>query len=207
MGIEIVDLHSVRTDLLTKGPVLDTGCRGFRFAEWFAKRGHPVVMMDPAPDVEPPKSLYDTATWHQFIKAALVGPAYPKSMRLRMTRDAEARHITHAAQEGDPVIDCVTIQDVMGNSVLGQNIAQWDVVKLNIEGAELDVLADWPGPIARQIVVSFHLHCPQGGSEADVARVMEHMARWYTPVQHVKDARYGAGINYWDTVLVLKELA
>lgn len=202
MKLEVVDLHSFAPELLTRGVVLDTGCRGFRFGMHFLSLGHPVVFMDPALDVIPPREIYDAATWASHLGCALVAPGYPKTMRLRMTSDPEARHITHAVHEGDPVVPCMTIQEVMTTL----SIQQFDLVKLNVEGAEYDVLGQWPGPVARQIVVSFHEHTDRGRGDAAIQRIVEHLGEWYTPVRHEFDERYCAGRNAWDSVFVLKEL-
>ena len=48
--------------------------------------------------------------------------------------------------------------------------SHWDVVKLDCEGAEYDVLLDWPGPIAEQITVEFHEHTGANVKGPDVYR-------------------------------------
>lgn len=85
-------------------------------------------------------------------------------------------------------------------------INTWDLVKLNIEGAEYDILSQWPGPIAKQIVVSFHEHTSEGRGGSEVGRIMEHLGKWYQVIQHVNEPRYGCASNWWDTVLVQKGL-
>ena len=201
MKLEIIDNHSVAVDLLTDLPVLDAGCRGFKFTEHFAKRGHTVVALDPAPGIEVPN--IEGTRWSYFYPWALVGPTQPKRAYLRMTEDAEARHLTNAPKEGDPAIECKSIAEIMDYC----KIAQWDLVKLNVEGSEYDILAQWPGEIARQIVVSFHEHTGNRRGEAAIEGIVEHLGRWYAPAQHVFDERYCAGRNAWDSVFVLKELS
>jgi len=180
--IEIIDNHSVRTDLLTGGPVLDAGCRGNRFGDWFRERGHDTWGLDPAPDSD---------AEHKY---ALVEPSQGWQVRLVMTKDKEARHV-------GPV-------GILVNSFsIGEfPIKLWDVVKLNIEGSEYGVLAQWPGPIARQIVCSFHEHTPQGQGEEKIAEIIKHMEQWYTVLQHTKEPRYGCHKNYWDTLMILRGL-
>jgi len=200
--VEIIHEHSVRTDLLSKLPVLDAGCLGFGFGFELAKRGHPVVFLDPAPDIEPPVNTFDLPLWASFSRTALVGRGYPPRMRLRMTHDRQARHLTHASYEGDPLVDTITLPALMASL----HIEQWDVLKLDIEGAEYDVLMAIDGPIARQISVEFHEHCfPRG--DAAIARVVEHLGQWYVPVRHEKDKRHCLPENWWDSLFVLRELA
>ena len=81
----------------------------------------------------------------------------------------------------------------------------WDIVKMNCEGAEYEILSAWPGPISRQIVVSYHEHYRPRG-DAYIGGVRAHLSKWYAVVRHEKDARYYAGPNYWDDVYVLKGL-
>ena len=203
MKLEVFDNHSVVVDLLTKRPVLDAGCRGFAFSLALASRGCPIVALDPDPSVTIPYALYNTPTWHHFIRSALVGECHPRMARLRMTTDAEARYVTHAQQEGDPLISCVTLSDLMKRV----GVDQWDIIKLNVEGSEYDILSDIRGPVSRQIVVSFHEHTPQGRGDGAVAAIVEHLRQWYAVVQHEKEPRYCCPANWWDSVFVLKELA
>lgn len=183
--IAVVDNHSVRTDLLEGLPVLDAGCRGDRFGDWFRQKGHRVVGLDPAPDVE------------EGLKLALVGAQRAENhANLVMTADKEARHIGVGA---GVLVETVTISELMAR----EHILNWDVVKLNIEGSEIEVLEAWPGAIARQVVVSFHLHTGRQ-TEPDVGRALRWMRQWYDVAQHVKEPRYGCGPNYWDTLLIRK---
>lgn len=202
MKLEIVDLHSVAVDLLQRGPILDVGCRGFRFMDHFSRLGHPVVGLDPAPDIKPP--MFDHCSqWNYFYPWGLVAPGHPRRSHLRLTDDPEARHLTNAPKEDDPVIECRTIEEVMKEV----QISQWDLVKLNAEGSEYDILKNWPGPITRQLVVSFHEHTERRRGEPAIQAIVEHLAQWYAPIRHEFDERYCAGRNAWDSVFALKELA
>lgn|SRR3990167_2010013 len=203
MKLEIIDNHSVALDLLTKGPVLDAGCRGFRFSEYFAKLGHTVVMMDPSPDTVVPTKFQDFPAPKYFFPQALVAPDAPRSASLRMTDDAEARHVVYQGIAGDPAIRCMSINEVMDQS----SVKQWDLVKLNIEGSEYGILRQWPGPIARQVVVSFHEHTNRRMGDTAIQEIMDHLAKWYVPIRHEFDERYCAGRNAWDSVVCLRELA
>ena len=190
--LEVIDNHSVATGLLRGGPVLDAGARGFRFSKWFAERGHEVYAVDPSPDITCPEYV------RHFDRVALLGlhEHYHHFVNLEMdSPDKEAWFVTP------------------GGTVPAWNIHNWgwtetnpwDLVKLNIEGAEFGVLKTWPGPIARQIVASFHQHCPHAKrSEEEIASVVAHLEQWYETVRHVKDDRYCAGPNYWDSIWVLR---
>ena len=200
--IEVIAEHSIRTDLLTNLPVLDAGCSGFAFFDAMSKRGHPVVGLDPAPDCVPPECLFERTPWSYFFPSALVAPGHAPSARLRMTADKQARHLTNAAQEGDPVVHCTTLQALMESL----HIDLWDAVKLDIEGGEYAVLNAWPGPVARQVSVEFHEHlAPHAKEEYDA--IFAHLGRWYKIVSHEKTKRHCLNENFWDTLLVLRGIA
>lgn len=201
MKLETIAEHTIAPDLLTGGFVLDAGCLGFEFGLEFCRRGHPVVFVDPAPDIEPPASLFDLPKWANFVRGAVVGEGYPSKMPLRMTADKQARHLTNAAKEGDPMVTTTTLHNLMRE----MNVEQWDVLKLDIEGAEHDVLMSIEGPIARQLTVEWHEHCAPKG-DAAIQAVVDHLSRWYVPVQHAKDKRHCLPENWWDSLFVLRDL-
>ena len=193
--IEVIDNHSVRIDLLQKGPVLDAGCRSFRFAQWFYARGHQVVALDPSPEILEMASIDgDSKNSFQFFRRGLVANEQ-STYRLVMTDDPEARYLSHDKGESVKTAEV----DALG-------FDHWDVVKLNIEGSEYEILANWLGPIANQLVVSFHEHTPQGQGEAKIAEIIKHLSQWYEVFNHKKEKRYGCSENYWDSQFILKEL-
>lgn len=198
MNILTVDNHSFREDLLTKGPVLDVGCRGFRFAKFFADRGHSVTAMDPGEEnIGHPRIA--------FLPLALVADMHDgrDQGKLVLTSDPEARYVVPAWRDVDCAsksVGCVDVNFLM-NSLC--HVDKFDLVKLNCEGAEFDILNRLERPIARQIVVSFHEHVgtARRGEEA-VNELVQKLGKWYDVVRHEWDERYCAGRNAWDTVLV-----
>ena len=199
--IEVIDNHSVRTDLLRPGRgVLDVGCRGFVFARAMRDRGMKVIALDPDPGIV--DLAIDGVT---LMRKALIGDTSAGSV-LVMHPDPEARHVAPAAVNTSfPVVpvECMTLRQL--NDKLG--MVEWDLVKLNCEGAEYDIILGWPGAVARQIVVSFHEHTPQKRGKTTVKQCVERLRQWYEPVQHVESARYGAGMNWWDSLFVAREIA
>ena len=190
MQIAIVEHYSVALDMLDDLSVLDAGSRGGAFGRFFRHRCHPVIALDPDP-------LSDEAE-----RLALVGPAdNGKTLNLVLTSDPEARYVS-AKSKGDlslPV-ECISIEALMAK----HEVKHWDVVKLNIEGSEFDVLANWPGMISNQIVVSFHEHAHPRGDDA-IEGVMAHLDKWYARVRHIKEPRYGCSANWWDTLVIRKD--
>lgn len=85
----------------------------------------------------------------------------------------------------------------------------WEVVKLDCEGAEYEILEEWPGPVARQITVEFHDRLgrnPEAEPERYYARLMERIGHWYDVILHRQTRPPWGGLpTYWDSLFVLKQ--
>lgn len=196
--IEVIDNHSVRTDLLTGGPVLDAGARGFVFSKWFADRGHEVWAVDPAPDIKPPNLGNNFILIRKGIASRT--DTVPQWYLNTLVDPGAAFLTTH--NNCGPAVEVNTLDTFLQGEI-------FDVVKLNVEGAEYGILNEWRilrNRQPRQIVVSFHEHTRMAQGRAECDRLIDKMRKWYTPIQHVWDERYCAGFNYWDTVLVRNDL-
>ena len=194
MILETISEHTVAVDLLTGGPVLDAGARGFVFSKWFADRGHHVMAVDPSPDLGEsyPPSL-------TFVRAALVASGNPSVMSLEISGDPGAWHLSDIIGHTSLLVPTVNIDKL-------RIMDDWDVIKLDIEGSEYDVLMTWPGPIANQITVEFHEHTARKRGDKAIQDIVDHLSQWYKPVQHEKTQAQCAGWNYWDSLFVLKSL-
>lgn len=192
--ILVVDNHSVVPGLLTGGPVLDAGARGFVFAKWFGDRGHTVIAVDPSPDIateEPSRNVF-------VKKFALVGRGYPKLMSLEMGNDPNAWHIKYDGSFDSVPVETITLDDLP---------YKWDLIKLNIEGSEYDILDQIDGPIARQIVFSFHEHTGRHRGRRECDRIIDKLRKWYDVHNQTWEQRYGCRENYWDILCTERGLS
>lgn len=191
--------HTIDIDRLPDAPVvLDVGARGFGFTrEVLALRpAAKVIALEPDPTIGQPGYPGLCVLLH----TALVHEPYPY-----------VRYVSFSTGEGNFVGDAIvpfssacmvpaiTITQLMDRL----RIKHWDVVKLDCEGSEFGILANWPGPIADQISVEFHDGImPDRASE--VPKILEHLAQWYDVVQHERTPiGPGPTWGYWDSLLVL----
>ena len=97
---------------------------------------------------------------------------------------------------GDEV-EMVTIQEFSRR----YDIEFWDIIKLDIEGAEIEAILAMDRPMAKQITVEFHLHCGQTFEMIDKAVTHLHKLGYRT-IQHEMSDRHCAGENYWDSLFI-----
>jgi hypothetical protein len=81
----------------------------------------------------------------------------------------------------------------------------FDLVKLDIEGAEFDVLEHWPGPVATQLSIEFHDAFDKRFYDAAYfERLFAGPLADYRVVQHEAMREPYPDIGHWDSLLVLK---
>jgi FkbM family methyltransferase len=204
--VETVYDHTYRVDLMKRNDaVLDVGAWKFDFSCAMSQRGYIVTAMDPLPNAEPPQGI-------RFIKKALVGPEQVGAHHLAAFDNGAADYLLFPGVARPSIgevemVDCIDIKEVMEQT----GVKKWGLVKLNCEGAEWDILANWPGPIAKQINVSFHEHTPLHPEDLEGAyqHILAHLQELgYVPFIHQRSRRHGFFEKFfWDSLFILKELA
>jgi hypothetical protein len=75
---------------------------------------------------------------------------------------------------------------------------------MDIEGAEKDVIWDLDSPPAKQLSIEFHLHTKVYPESAIKEMEDKLLSLGYFPVKHDKTSAHGCGMNYWDSLWILK---
>jgi FkbM family methyltransferase len=164
--MEIIDGHIIDISQLKKGDwILDAGCRSYNLQD--ALPGFKYLCIDPDPEVTAIKGV-------KFENTAL------------MTFDGVTPYCGWSTGEGnycykteapwyadkDIVVNCSTIKTLMAK----YKIKQFALAKIDIEGAEYDVLLSVDFPFAKQIAVEFHQsvgHNPYGTHHEYIDKLME----------------------------------
>jgi hypothetical protein len=191
MNIQTIAEHSVDIDLLSRGLVIDGGCRGFQFSVAIWDLGCEVIAFD-LEDMEVPWQI-------KFVKAALMDKA--GDYHFVQTRDQQAKFISSV---GEPVKG-LAMMDVLRDAVKdGQEV---DVLKMDLEGSEYFILTDPEfEPIPKQISIEWHEHCHKQLHDDRFEKCVQNLSRHYVAVQHKRTQAHGAGWNYWDSLFVRKDL-
>lgn len=182
MNLQVISEHTIDIDLLpvAGARILDLGCRGFGFRKAFP--AHFVTSVD-----------CDYFKDEPYMQCAVSN--YDGKAGVKRTSDPQATSIVLGAD-----VDCMTLPTL--SKRLGCDF--WDVIKIDIEGSEYQVIMDMDKSMAKQLSIEFHLHT--GVYTQYQMRLMELKlsALGYETVQHTLEARHGAGLNYWDSLFILK---
>lgn len=180
--------HTYEETLLPeKANILDLGCRGFLFFDELVRRGHYVAAID-----------VDKLDTHKPYAQAAVTSVNGGYVDVMKTKDPQA---TTAKQSSVPTgVRSYTINGLCG--IFG--IDFWDLIKIDIEGSEYEVIMSLTEPPAKQLSIEFHLHTKIYG-EVQVKEMEDKLVSLgYYPAKHDKTSEHGCGMNYWDSLWILK---
>lgn len=196
MNIQVISEHSVAMDILpARAKVLDIGCRGFEFERYFTDKGHTVFCIDADPFI---KNVPPAANFFLIAISDENG-----NCEIEHSPDPQATRIIKSARSNSS-ITMMTIESFtrMVNNVCGK--IEWDLIKIDIEGEEVNVLKAAKHPIAKQVSVEFHAHCRPEQTRENLDELLKQLSQYYEIHNQVWESRHGAGFNYWDVLLIAK---
>lgn len=185
--IKVIAEHSIDESLLDYGAkILDIGCRGFGFMDYFRDKckyhcvGVDIDNLDPGN--------------RNFLQVAIAGKT--QMVGINKTNDPQATCIIPGNE-----IQAYTLVDF--SELVG--VPYWDIIKMDIEGAELEVIMSLTKAPAKQLSVEFHLHTGIYTKE-DVDQMLYHLTLLgYDVIKHEFTSEHGAGFNYWDSLFILND--
>jgi FkbM family methyltransferase len=163
---ENINNHTVCSTLLTLNNwVLDLGCNGFDFSYLLLQRGMKVIGVDPMQNISVPDVVGKNPNFH-FVNSACTGIKREKQVYYEyMGWGANSiyntpenlrlpEHLGHAenAFKSSYLVDITTIQELMDQF----NISQFDCIKMDVEGAEYEILDNLPPKCTKQLSIEFH---------------------------------------------------
>lgn len=186
--METIAEHTVDLSLLELGAdVLDIGCRGFEFTDTLLSKGYNVFAID-----------IDDFVGRKYVKGAIAD--FDGIVGIERFQDPQATRILKNPPPGMPTIQCMTLKTFSKNC----NVDMWGLIKIDVEGAEYPIIMSLDKAPAKQLSIEFHLHTGIY-KQHEVDLMLEKLkSLGYEAVQHVYEARYCAGFNYWDSCFVLK---
>jgi FkbM family methyltransferase len=206
-NIQTIAEHSVDLSLLRRDSnVMDCGCRNFQFAKAIGEYVDYVICIDADPEV---RQLNPAPHRFGFLNRAITTDKFEEKSDAFATKllikhgNGTGSYIDDGRPRPDSYSEIPVLTTRIDELHHKDTIVRlWDLIKLDIEGAEIDVLLSLQGPISRQLSVEFHLHT--GTPEAKVKQVFAHLGQWYDMVHCDYSDKHGCGINYWDVLFIWK---
>lgn len=176
--------HTVELSLLPeRATIIDLGCRGFLFTKYFREKKHLVHPVDI--DI-----LHEGISYY---RCAITGE--DGRVSVEHTNDPQGTKV----RPGDE-IPCYTLESFMEG--IGVKFA--DLIKVDIEGSEYPMIMALTKAPAKQLSIEFHLHTG-AYTQKEMMEMEEKLARLgYVIKRHKIEERYGAGLNYWDSLFILR---
>jgi hypothetical protein len=184
--IKVIAEHSVNEKLLDYGSkILDIGCRGFLFMDHFRNKCKYHCVGVDIDDLD--------AENRNFMQVAITGKT--QKVGIHKTNDPQAPSVKPGNQ-----IQAYTLDDF--SKLVG--VPFWDLIKMDIEGSELEVIMSLTKAPAKQLSIEFHLHTGIYSKE-DVDQMLYHLTLLgYNVIKHELTSEHGAGFNYWDSLFILE---
>jgi FkbM family methyltransferase len=165
--IKIVHNHSFRDDLLNKnGWVLDLGCNDFIFSRFMINRGMKVIGLDPIKNITIPNDLKNNSNFI-YLQRACVGVKKTETAIYYeyqswgansiintpdlLHRECNGGHSINPTKDSYKV-PLTTISELMNEF----QIEKFEYIKIDIEGAEYEILENLPKNCVKQFSVEFH---------------------------------------------------
>lgn len=195
--MELIEVggHTFAPKLLKDGVIIDVGCRGFTFFDYFPDK--PVYCIDPDRKVFEgrPNSI-------GYMNVAISDKAgettYYENGEATMIRELDPDPTyEHIDQKYKNTCKTITMDDLY--KITGENV---DLLKLDCEGAEYLILGETFRPVPKQISVEFHHHCVPETHAKHYQSIIERLSKDYTMHNDVWEQRHGCGYNFWDTLFI-----
>ena len=184
--------HSYNPKLLSGGYVLDAGARGFGFSMAMVNKGCKVIALDPGSDVELPSDNRIV-----FYREALVAKSIgPEIFDDKVGDNQYGSHLRRIKGGPGETVSVATVD--LAQLSARHNIQTWDLIKLDVEGAEYEILKSIDHAIATQLTVEFH-----NWDEWDLNGLVKHLNQWYRTVVFGKTL-LGGQMGYWDALFIAK---
>jgi len=160
-------MHTYEPDLLSNGGwVLDLGCNDFIFVRHLLNLGLKVIGIDPIKNITIPQDLINNNNFI-FLQKACVGfkknktQTYYEYVAWGANSIYNKPEMLHKSENGghanNPLktsyeVELVTISELM----VDYNIEQFELIKIDVEGAEYEILENLPKKCTKQLSVEFH---------------------------------------------------
>lgn len=167
----IIHGHTYESSIINKtGWVLDLGCNDFIVTKHFLDLGLKVISLDPIKEINIPSELLKDPNFY-FLNKACVGTKTDSIMLYYEYQAWGANSLYNTPEKLHKMIDGKSIHGHGNNPLKNKyyvelttikqlmeefEISQFELIKMDVEGAEYDILENLPENCSKQISVEFH---------------------------------------------------
>ena len=175
--------HNVDESLLPENAtILDVGCRGFQFTNYFRQKGHRVFSID-----------LDHIEGQAYYQCAISD--HDGRTGILRTNDKQATRMKEGGE-----VPCYTLATFSRSC----GIDFWDLIKMDVEGAEYEIIMSQYEAPAKQWSIEFHLHTGIYTQKQMKEMESKLFDLGYDAVHHKLTEEHGAGYNYWSSLFILR---
>jgi FkbM family methyltransferase len=186
MNLKEIYEHTVDLDLLDENSnILDLGCRGFLFKDYIEQNKLGKVYSVDIDDFDR-SDYYKIAISNEDGMCSVVH-----------THDPQAKHIKDGNDLKKMTID--SFSKMVG-------VEKWDLIKIDIEGEEYKIIGGLNHPVAKQVSIEFHEHCDCKIGKEALDNLLNWIENYYDVYNKNWEERHGCTYNYWDILLISKNL-
>lgn len=184
--VTVIAEHSVAMGLLRKpANIMDIGCLGFAFTEYFDKRGDFVVPID----------IENFDSVRPYVRVAVAG--YDGQCGIVRTSDKQATRKSNLVLNNESV-SCYKLETLMKWSC----VDYFDLIKMDCEGAEYEIIMSLTKAPAKQLSIEFHLHTGIYGMPEVKEMEDKLKSLGYRPLVHELTRQHGLPPNYWSSLWI-----
>jgi FkbM family methyltransferase len=205
--------HTFDETLLTDGVIIDVGCRGFEFANYFVSNpelSQKIFCIDPDEKVfeRTGNLFFDANLLHYYcMNVAISDKAgettyYPNGEATMIRQFDPDPTYPHIDEKYSKTCKVITMEDLY--KITGENV---DILKLDCEGGEYAILGPTFRPVPKQITVEMHRHCVPILHDKEYPKIVERLSKDYVVANDpAYERRHGCPENWWDVLWIRKDI-
>lgn len=213
--------HTYEPNIIdSNGWALDLGCNDFIMTKHLLSKGLKVIAIDPIKTINIPQDILNNPNF-TYLQKACVGIKKEQTVRYYEYSHWGANSIVNTPDKlhspenhghgNNPFkesydVDAITIQELMNE----YKIEQFEFIKIDIEGAEYDILENLPKKCTKQMSIEFHAFLgltPIKDVEEYHKFLTEKLEDYFVSYEQLEPLKRNP--EYWDrndTLYVLKDL-
>lgn len=203
----LIDEHTIEESIINPdGWILDLGCVNFNFSQEMKKYCKNIICVDPNPTIQSiPEGIF-------FEKSALIS-GEEDEIEFFIYNNVQCYSLLNPQKDFFHLVDKIKVPAINIQKLMTKyGITKFELIKVDIEGAEYELLQSWDWSISKQFSVEFHdfrfMNPNYPNNELYYQSLFENKLINHKISKHELSDHpgfpMGYGSNYWDSLFVEK---